>query len=127
MRMKVKVKVKDGASTAKCPRQERRVAGGGGRARVWVAVEVGGAEDLGEEGVGGALGEEVAVEPLCLDPGDVGELEGRHELHGEHARRGGRPEDLGHLLRVRVRGRARVRVEVGVGVGVGARWSMPTH
>ena len=75
------------------------VAEGGGRARVWVAVEVGGAEDLGEEGVGGALGEEVAVEPLCLDPGDVGELEGRHELHGEHARCGGRPEDLGHLLR----------------------------
>jgi hypothetical protein len=92
---------------------------------VRVAVEVGGAKDLGEEGVGGALGEEVAVEPLGLDLRDVGELEGGHELHREHTGCGGLPEDLGHLVRVgvrvRVRVRARARVRDRVGLGHGGR------
>ena len=60
-------------------------------------MEVRGAEDLGEESVGGLLGQLLAVEALGLYTRDIGELKGWDELHGEHARRGGLPEDRRHL------------------------------
>lgn len=87
-------------------RVDAKVAG------VRVAVEEARFDDLPQKGVGGSLREELLVQTQGLDPLDVGQLEGLHELHCENA--GGRnlPVNLGnpHVLDALKIGREALRV-----------------
>ena len=54
---------------------------------VGVAVEVALTDDLREEGVGAALGQQLLVQPQALDLRDVRQLKRLHEFHRHHPRR----------------------------------------